>query len=454
MKYIKEFSKINNELMDSYGFEEVVHIPNEKSIYLFKTSNLRDSEKSSWQTLPDLPDKLKNIEMNDNLIVVNKNNFIKKFWFQFISFFVRKNEIIIPKEEKPIIVDTNKIIIDESLNKIEKLNSFYNKMKIKQIEDIHSMSKIIHDVIVNSNLKLNKLQQFHLYYTDNFINLFNKIIKNHDEKIDFYNKLKQSIKTKIAINNKNIDALNNKIKIINDNVQTRKEYSEYIRNTICQLFDSNKIIKKQNSLLKTSINKDSSTINPISVCVSSGSFTIKENTPTYTGSTLDESNYTGKTIDESNYTVIYNYMIENCLVEILYEKIDTILFVDSYSTFPTFKILNDDKEIYFIIDNKNSIIKTVEYDEKTSNEKIDSISNQIIKIILDNSEHENEIFDIEYKERILNINENLYEILDKYNSKLKTYYDDINNDDCNIELESEILNKMLDVELLEYDNKR
>ena len=82
------------------------------------------------------------------------------------------NEIT-PEERNEI---HRKKVIKESTDKLNKLKIYVNYFDFPYITSIYNQSLIIHDIFnSNKELNINKLDQFHMYYTDHLLELLQKI---------------------------------------------------------------------------------------------------------------------------------------------------------------------------------------------------------------------------------------------------------------------------------------
>lgn len=108
-------------------------------------------------------------------------------------------------EIKNVVVDPNKIILDDSRKRLANLKVYKNFFDTKIVDDIYNQSEIIHKVFEsNKELSYKKLEQYHYYYTDNLLELFVKLKKSIDE---------------------NVSLLKTQIKIIDNKIDTTKKHN-------------------------------------------------------------------------------------------------------------------------------------------------------------------------------------------------------------------------------------
>lgn len=81
------------------------------------------------------------------------------------------------KETDPYIV-----ILSDSNKRIDKLKIYKNYFNHILLDKIIMQSETVHNIFEsNKELKYNKLEQFHYYYTDHLIELLDKIKSNKEE---------------------------------------------------------------------------------------------------------------------------------------------------------------------------------------------------------------------------------------------------------------------------------
>lgn len=130
-----------------------------------------------------------------------------------------------------------KRIISDSLERIENLKTIQKSVNSEIVNDVIDYTVAFHDIVVNKKLKIQKLEQFHMYYTDNFIQLMEDLIKNKEkENINIQienNKLIEELELK---RNK-IGKIQKRISKIDNGKKNIKEYDKAVSNYILGNFD-------------------------------------------------------------------------------------------------------------------------------------------------------------------------------------------------------------------------
>lgn len=114
--------------------------------------------------------KGKKNKLKEQIVITSNNQTITKN---------KTLEEITPEQRRR---NEKKRILKESSDKLNRLKIYAHYFDFPYITSIYNQSLILHDIFVNNDdLNINKLDQFHMYYTDNLLELLQKIKKSHDE---------------------------------------------------------------------------------------------------------------------------------------------------------------------------------------------------------------------------------------------------------------------------------
>lgn len=193
---------------------------------------------------------LSNREM-DSIIIAPKirTDLVEKKWGGWFSQAIKKlaeyffsdghienTQEQYQKDEKEIEYNDNEFI-EKSHERLNSLWNYYNEYKLDILKDIYEYTKIVHDSVVDNKMKPQSLEQFHIYYTDNFLSLFGKIAENNKMRQSLIQKRKEKLRFEIS-------RLKNDVKIkttIIDKTETikreLKKYNEYTKNIILSNLD-------------------------------------------------------------------------------------------------------------------------------------------------------------------------------------------------------------------------
>lgn len=212
-----------------------MNIPNK---YLYNsTNNLRN-----LPTYSSLTSSKKKEEKKLPVKIKDNGNLFSRFFTKIIFFFSKKrnseefelNDELLRKK----IDDNNKRIISESENKLKKLFYYRNTFKdVPLLYDVYDYTKMFHDVVLQNKLKLQLIEQFHMYYTDHFIELFEKIIDNNRIRVSLIEKKKEKLKNDIINLEKDKKIENDKIKSVDIIKNESIRYEKMVINQILKDID-------------------------------------------------------------------------------------------------------------------------------------------------------------------------------------------------------------------------
>jgi hypothetical protein len=370
------------------------------------------------------------------------SSFFLKFWQIVKGVFINEDESFWDKEKeepkKEPEIDYRAEEIKISLQKISKIESFYKKTKLSILKDVVDITQIIHDVIVKYNIKYQKLSQFHMYYTDHYIPLIEKIIKTQDEKIDYLKKMESNTQTKIDNCDKRILDINNKIKSHKLNEANKSKYETNIIKLIGSLFD-NHVISSSSKKLETKDCwimgdlKGEVSINLVNDTIPSGSTYVTEP-------------------KKIRFAKVHNHWINESILESIYNNFKDVKYVDSYNHEPIFSFKNGKETIFIIIYTKKNTIDKFIYDKKTQTNQdiISSLENEITLIEIEKESHIKEKNEYKNSQLFVNLDDKIADVLTKYIDKLKKYHEEIEANPQDTQIERETLSNVMDIEMTKF----
>ena len=375
--------------------------------------------------------------------------FFLRFWKSIKGIFIQEEDEFWNDEKEPVKepeVDYRAEEIKLSIKKIDKIESFYQKTKINILKDVYDMTQIIHDVIVNNNIKYQKLSQFHMYYTDHYIPLIEKILKTQDEKIDYLKKMENNITSKMNDCDKKISNIHSKINSFKSNESNKSKYESFIVKLIGSLFD-NHVISSASKKLET---RDT--------------WSIKDKLKGETSEgLLDTSNIniSGVTYDtpevcntletkKVRFAKVHNHWINESILESIYENFKNLKYVDSFNHEPIFSFKNGEEKIYIIIYTKKNTIDIFNYykSTKTNTDIISELENSITLIEIEKENLKKDREEYKNQQLFVNLDDKIADVLIKYYEKLKNYHEEIESNPHDTQLEIETLNNVIDIEMM------
>ena len=366
-----------------------------------------------------------------------------KFWQIVKGVFINEDESFWeeekeePKKEPEIDYRAEEIKI--SLQKISKIENFYKKTKLSILKDVVDITQIIHDVIVKYNIKYQRLSQFHMYYTDHYIPLIEKVIKTQDEKIDYLKKMESNTQTKIDSCDKRILDINNKIKSQKLNEANKAKYETHTIKLIGSLFD-NHVISSSSKKIET---KDFWVMGDLKGEVSIN--LINETAP------LSGSTYVSEP-KKIRFAKVHNHWINESILEPIYNNFKEIKYIDSYNHEPIFSFKNGKETIFIIIYTKKNTIDKFSYDKKTqtNHDIISSLENEITLIEIEKGTYIKEKDEYKNSQLFVNLDDKIADILTKYIDKLKKYHEEIESNPQDTQVERETLSNVMDIEMTKF----
>ena len=239
-----------------------------------------------------------------------------------------------------------KRVLKESLDKLNKLKIYVNYFDFPYITSIYNQSVILHEIFEsNDELNMNKLDQFHMYYTDHLLEMLQKIKKSHDEHYVIVSAQVKSYESKIStLKDYIVDIVNNDIKE-SDNIKAR--YSQNmvmqlnsIYNCLIDKFDDFRFKTSKNLKLYSQIKKSN----------------LFYQIPSELFTSIIDFNY------ENNYKY-QEFWVERKLMGRLQKNLFNIKFVNVFIcgdlNFELFKI--DDTNDHFIYVPNTCVFKFVDY---------------------------------------------------------------------------------------------
>lgn len=141
---------------------------------------------------------------------------------------------VIQKPEEPDTSDYDKRI-EESSMRLKTLKKFADFFNMAVISNIYSQSYYLHKLFVdNKLLNVNKLDQFHYYYTDKLFDLLEKVKKGREDRINHIASRKVVIQDKI----KNIDAhIDKYLENVRDSAKYKMSHSTKITTQLSALYN-------------------------------------------------------------------------------------------------------------------------------------------------------------------------------------------------------------------------
>jgi hypothetical protein len=437
-----------------------------------------------------------------------KTNWFSRIWGRLFPHQIvtrRRNEMEEEKKRLRQIEQDKHRLIQQSQTKLDHLQRYAKKFHLPILQEIYDNSKIVHDCIVENNIKIQRLEQFHLYYTDHFLALFEKIDKEFEEKNVLLKKRLSLIETEIQNIKKIKQRLADKIKGLQILRTEKKDYEHYIRDSINKLFDQftldqsrerqkTPIIEAWKTLQFNSedeyiqwILMSPENVNYIRtlnlkenfttrIFPSYGNLPIPIKFPCYM---LQPPNYaatsigTGQTyisvnnIEENKYInpQAYNqkltqppqdkwfdkyykigkYYFNKDLSKILYT--DTVLaslqYVNSLGDDQIFRVIHRDNPILFILQRQKFILDfyTADISERNFDTEIKMVEMEMTPVNFELDKTEIEKEGLEQEKFNLSLDPETMTILDQYLTTIKNHKGEI--DPQNIEVEKENLKKML-----------
>lgn len=379
-----------------------------------------------------------------------KSFFLLRFWKMIVGIFVREDDDFWEEKEetkKDPEVDHRAEEIKISLQKLSKIKSFYDKTKLSILKDVYEITQIIHDVIVKYNVKYQKLTQFHMYYTDHYIPLIEKILKTQDEKVDYLKKMENNITTKMDDCDRRISDIHTKINSYKSNEANKAKYEAFIIKLVGSLFDNHAI----SSASKKLESKEYWELgDKLKGEISEGLVA----TPTFDNS--------GKTISDSDSTHIietkkvrfakvHNHWINESILEPIYNNFKNLKYVDSYNHEPIFSFKNGKEKIYIIIYTKKNTIDKFTYDKstKTNTDIISGLENDITLIEIEKEGYIKKKEEYKNQQLFVNLDDKISEVLMKYIEKLEKYHHDIESNPQDTQLERETLDNVMNIEMID-----
>jgi len=186
------------------------------------------------------PSSLVRVMSNTTVVKSEKRNLLQRIIERIFNIFKRKEETDIDSTELDIlkVQENNYRISSESMAKINKLKFYMDSFKtFPLLQDIYDYTKMFHDTVIQNNSKLQLIEQFHLYYTDHFIELFDKIIENNKMRISLIEKRKEKIKKDIVAIEKKSNAELSKIDRVNKIKDESLKYENMVIKQILNDFD-------------------------------------------------------------------------------------------------------------------------------------------------------------------------------------------------------------------------
>lgn len=326
------------------------------------------------------------------------------------------------------VPDKRDLILQASQDRITKLKVFEGFFKLNTITDIVDQCKVIHEMFnTNDKINIGKLEQFHYYYTDNFILLLQKIKRSKEENIIILNEQAKVISEKITKTDdleKEIRAYNNRKKVYAGNLSMIfvNMFNALSHKTASSIFKCNNMVLLESDIYFHVQNGLNNYINlPVEVLNSITSET--RNYYTIQGFDI-ERKVLGK-LNNNRYEIEY---IEgfNCNNEIV--ELFKIKYSEEYFIFHTGKMA-------FMLVKYNELFQYVEdHRNKQKNQKDDLIEKKN-KLVLDAA-------NMKYI-----TDPKLLETISTYLTKIKN--ENFLNDSSDIDLEVTNLTSMMNIE--KYD---
>ena len=146
---------------------------------------------------------------------IEEQGIIKKIFKLILSLFIKKendNQYQLSGLNTSSKLTDEQRYIDDSKLRISKLKSLNENIKSDIINDIIDNLEILQDLMINWKFKIISLEKFHIYYTDNFISYFEKLVQNEiierDKKILINKKELKDLKIEYENKNKKIESIN------------------------------------------------------------------------------------------------------------------------------------------------------------------------------------------------------------------------------------------------------
>jgi len=146
---------------------------------------------------------------------IEEQGIIKKIFKLILSIFIKKendNQYQLSGLNTSSKLTDEQRYIDDSKLRISKLKSLNENIKSDIINDIIDNLEILQDLMINGKFKIISLEKFHIYYTDNFISYFEKLVQNEiierDKKILINKKELKDLKIEYENKNKKIESIN------------------------------------------------------------------------------------------------------------------------------------------------------------------------------------------------------------------------------------------------------
>jgi len=367
-------------------------------------------------------------------------------WFKLIFSSDKKSTLLLEEKEKKNIeiqkksdIIINKkpdyiIILEDSIEKLRKLQNLSKVFNYHILSNIYTQTLYIHNLFSdNKYLNINKLDQFHYYYTDKLFDLLDKIEANHYSKINNLISEKKLIEEKI----KNID---NHIDQFLNNIKNSEKY---------KLSHASKITTQLSAIYNMLLcsfedfrYKSHTELSSFKKYLSSEAFHIVPSTLYTEISKIEELPHKQNTYSYEEYT------IERKLLKQLLNNLFNIDFICSFVSdskyFELFKIQNTD--IYFVYIENEILFKIIDFEliKNYINNKTTSINeynierNSYYKKLIDvKTELESEnIFDTQTNET-----------LKKYLTKIESV--ELIETIVDVDIERRILESMIKIEKLE-----
>lgn len=148
--------------------------------------------------------------------------------------FEINNEV---QNQKQIEQEAIELESKNSVSKISILSGYYQHFKNDMIKEICEITQLIHDIIIDNKIKIQKLNQFHFYYTDHFIKLFDKILMENQEKTQFVTNRIKSVTSKIDNLKKELRINNEEIQNLDNFNKSKERYSDLFREIVLSNLD-------------------------------------------------------------------------------------------------------------------------------------------------------------------------------------------------------------------------
>lgn len=429
MKNSKNFIKVGSELSTEPTKKPDSLYYVDKSTTLSEVFSKIDFNKGKMGYNENLPAKVEE-EYED----YSNRNFFVRFYLKFVDIFKpakkkKKKNKIEKNEEKSIDTIEKEKQLRLSLEKINKLKFYSDKFKLPELTEIYENTLIIHNINIEKDIKIQKLVQFHMYYTDNFIQFFDKVVDKFDDRIKFLDNKIYKLADKHKALDQEILEIKKSIKSFNDNILRKKEYEKFVQKMIAKLLDSY-VVENSNKVHTYTEYID-------------GNLILKTDDVEYAKQ--------GVTNFKNSYVKVSLYYINEVLLKSFYEEklLKTLTYLDGDKQKSIFKMKTSNKSYeYIILKLDKNIIDILDNYVEKEDETIDTLNNKINVIELEKNKISENISELNDNKVVLTLEKSGEELIAKYLKTINDYYENISTD-ASCEIEKDNLNNMLDIDMLE-----